>query len=180
MGKLRLIIFLVLVAATAAHADTFNFTITGNIIGSGTFYTSPQQSDGSYLVTGMTGTIGYSDWFNPQTITGVFSPGFYCNFTTSDDCPPHGEHYVDALLFPDAPYFDDFGVAFTTNGDIGPTPWLFTSTGSLVVLYGQIGISEEWNRTAWITITPVVPEPSTLLLLGAGFAGMIRRKQFRS
>lgn len=90
-------ILLVAIGAPKARADSFTFTVTGPVSGSGTLTTDP-LSLGSYLITGISGT------FDGSTITGLIAPGA---FATNDN-----------LLYPGSPMLDVGGVSFTILGGV--------------------------------------------------------------
>jgi PEP-CTERM motif-containing protein len=137
--------------ANSAYADSFNFAFSGTFFGgapisaSGTFTTNP-LSGGSYLITGISGTM------NGQLMT-LIAPGNPAN---------------DNLLFPSAPFIDSFGVSFlapfltniefNTTDPADPLGYILEPGGPFCS-----GVSISFS------VSPsTVPEPATLILFGSG------------
>ena len=149
----------VLLPATA-HASNFTFSSVGSgggFSGSGTLTTSA-NGDGSYTISGISGT-GVIGLISP-------TPGFFGN---------------DNLLFPTASRLVDVnGFAFT---EAAPGLTISVDIFSTVAGYEAITLDsdEDYNDTpVTFTLAPAAaptPEPSSLLLLGSGVHGCrIRRR----
>jgi hypothetical protein len=171
-GPVAVALVLIGVAAGPAKADIWNFSysfaVTGgpNVTASGTITTSNTTNpDGSYTITGITGTRTFNG--ETDTITGLVPvvPGFSGN---------------DNELFRNSPYLDFNGFSFyissSTNGDSGTNmvnvyyngggPSSYTESYGGVVQYGPFNLSDP----------PAAPEPSTSIptvivgLMGLGYA----------
>jgi hypothetical protein len=166
------------IGAPNAHADTFDFTVTGLIGGTLNISTAPPDDLGTYLGNGITGT------FDGLAVTGLIAPG---GFSGNDN-----------LLTAAAPYVDIFGVAFATsdgtdwNLSAGPlfgsiTDGIFFSAPTCPPGPGVTGCAVVANFSASITsasivplgggiiiVTPIAaPEPPSILLLCAGLLGLL-------
>ena len=159
-------IALLLVATTsvAAHADSFNFAVSGgsgSFSGTGTF-TTTSEGGGQFLITDISGT----------GVTGLIAPnGFNGN---------------DNLLFPlSTPTLDSHGFSFTDI--MGPDHFnvnIFSnSSGYSAFLQDEDNFTGTVPVTFTVSPTPEgpspVPEPSTFFLMGTGIlslAAILRRK----
>ncbi|MGH9440336.1 MAG: PEP-CTERM sorting domain-containing protein [Terriglobia bacterium] len=152
--------------ATAASADTFNFSYNfpNNLAGptdsgSGTLTATYNPGD-QYMVTGITGTT--SAW---GKITGLLAP----NAFESND---------NLIFYPNTPYLDNnFGMSFAAGTTDLNIYYSFSASS-----YAELGSNNKTFGT--FTLTPV-PEPATvalvLLAFLAGFLGWcVRRKRSAS
>ncbi len=146
----------------AAHADTFDFSATGGgngFSGVGSFVTT-NQGNGSYLITGISGT----------GITGLIP------------VPEYGGN--DNLLFPgSATKLDNSGFSF--NDQMGNTRFQVNIYADAPLSYEAVlldsdGVGLNFPVTFTLTNTSAVPEPSSLLLLGTGVLGAlgVARRRF--
>ena len=161
----------VLLMATMAMADTFSFTYASqnnDILGQGLLFATA-NGDGSFTAVGGTTTN------NIGSFTLVLNPNGKAIKTDSS-----GLFNYDNQLFPQLdPVIDNDGLLFT-NGDVTHTLLLnlFSDAASVYEAYtGAPGAGYPFHENVTFTLTSV-PEPSTLLLLGAGLLGLAatRRK----
>jgi hypothetical protein len=156
----------------AAHADTFDWSLTGPAAslggfpetGSGTLTASLSGSE--WVISSIAGTLGGS------AITGL------TNFGGADN-----------LLFPDSTFLDTSGLGVETTNSTEFNIFSFYAPGSTDITpgnnYGEIASGVGFGvGTFSLTESPsAVPEPSTFVLLGTGLlgaAGAARRKLFHA
>ncbi len=186
------------VIAPAATADSFSFQYSGPVTNGpagtvtldGIFTTSaPFGPNGGDIVTSFTGT--YSD--SGDGVSGVVSlypgVGTYESYLTSKD----GFWWYNNLYYPgaNAPgtsggQFDYYGLMLYVGPSSDPTEWevnFWANTGTTYqleeALTGEgllssstgIGITDA-DGSHEPSITPVVPEPGSLLLLATGLLGL--------
>lgn len=144
----------VLAIPAAAYADTFDFNATG---GGGGFsgvggFLATNNNNGSYTITGISGT----------GITGLIAPGGFDN--------------NDNLLFPTSTALVD-GKGFAFDDTMGNTSFMVdifpTAPGTY---FANFLDNDKVSSTIPITFTLVnttTPEPSSLVLLGTGLAGLV-------
>ncbi len=155
-------------AAGSAMALQWNFSYdfgAGALrsFASGVLTTTDTLVSGTYTITGITGTRTFNSITN--TITGLQAPGtFFGN---------------DNRLYPNAPFLNSNGVSFTIDGNNnGRNP-----SGNQVNVYftgsGAYGEAVPTVGLGTLSVTPV-PEPSTVLLAGAGLAVLLVAGRRRS
>ena len=161
MKKVWLILGVFLCGLLPAKADEFSFTFQGSTdSGSGIFVTDtavsylPYTTTLGYQITSLTGT------FDGQAMSIVLSPGIIAPALFYD-----AGHDLELM-----PYT---GLQFMVNG----RSWELCTTDLMVPPGLENAISSNGTiEYVNFTVTPMadpVPEPSTLLLLGAGLTGLL-------
>jgi len=159
----------VLLPASSAFADTFDFSFTGPYFsGSGTF-TATFDGGNDYTITAVTGEVAGSD------ITGLLASGTY----------PTGPGQVandNILIYPPelagTKYFDDAGVSFSLADGYD------VNLNDTFIFENAVIGSSDFTEFDTVSVTQVpdpavAPEPDSLILLGTGIlgiAGTLRRR----
>jgi|GEM_PF-6369355 len=160
-------IAMVLLFATGARADSFNFSFASQrFTVSGTFYGN-LVSPGVYFINGLTGTINPGKEPPLNELNYVY-PGEFNGVLNNDN-----------LLFTTQPYVDSFGISFFA-GNIVYYDLIHDQFGYAVLsCAGSPCTGSNILRTPGsLEVSSTIPEPPSLLLMVTGIAllgGQIRR-----
>jgi len=142
---------------------TFSFSGTG-ISGNGMLWGDKVSGTDYYQITS-----GYANVDSKGTFTIYGNPNQNSNYSTS----PLGLFwYNDSLYAPQKPLVDYWGLLFTKTPDSELNIWSPTDFNGYYTAYiGVPGSYQTQSTDVTFTAAPV-PEPGTIMLLGAGFFGL--------
>jgi hypothetical protein len=155
----------------SAHADTFDWSVTG-----------PDASLGGFAVTGsgtLTATLSGGVW-TVDSISGAMGGSSITTLSNFEG--------ADNQIFPGDTLLDTNGLGFETAASTQYDIFSFFAPGSTVTLgnnFGEFVSSTGFGGVGTFNLVDTnspVPEPSTFVLLGTGLlgaAGAVRRKFLR-
>lgn len=150
-------------AATAAHADTFNFSFgtSADKFSGSAVLTGTMISAGEYEITGITGTTDTGNGVN-RKIAGLEAAG---DFLGNDNL----------LFVSDAGdfHFDNNGLSYILGNGAQINVFTASLGGSFDAEVLERANGNQVTEYADYTITAATPEPGSLVLLGTGLLGVV-------